>query len=575
MGEMQRRSDAQLLRDYAENGAESAFTELVHRHTNLVYSAALRQVESPDIAAETAQKVFVGLARGAQSLLPRLAPEASLAGWLCRSARNLSLKFRRDEFRRQTRERQVMEELIPTPDAAPDWERLRPALDDAMSELSEADYDALVLRFFQNQDFRSVGAAIGVSDDTAQKRVTRALEKLRDLLSRRGISTSAAGLAVVLAAHAVQAAPAGLAAGISAAALGGATASVSAALTATKIITMTALQKTLVTAAVVVLAGAVIYEARQAAQLRAKNQTLQQEQGPLTNELIRLQAENQRLTNAATRKEDQKALTQAQMSELLKLRNQSGQARSAVQELAKLKASPAAQTGPMQALMQAIFTNSFAQGRAIALKAANKDALAKVGRMKEQLHLTDDQAQAISDLMVRHIEERSQQTLRMMSGAQTPAQSQAALQGPANEEAAIKALLTPEQLAAYPDYQRAEASLAAANRVKAEVATMNAKLDLTPEQKDQVQSALSQYNSSHAPPSEVKAAIAQAKASGHLAEAIRLEVDANKRELEDKLKILEGILTPDQVQTYKQVQLEMIEMPAKVLLPQTTNSIAQ
>ena len=190
--------------------------------------------------------------------------------------------------------------------------------------------------------------------------------------------------------------------------------------------------------------------------------------------------------------------------------------------------------------MQAIFTNSFAQGRAIALKSANKDALAKVGRMKERLHLTDEQAQAISDLMVRHIEERSQRTLRMMSGAQTPAESQAALQGPANEEAEIKALLSPEQLAAYPDYQQAEASLAAANRVKAEVATMNARLDLTPEQKDQVQSALSQYNSSHAPSGEEKAAFAQAKASGNLAEAIRLEVDSNKRELEDKLKTSGG-----------------------------------
>jgi RNA polymerase sigma factor (sigma-70 family) len=540
-----------------------------------VYSAALRQVDSPDLAAEVAQQVFIGLARGAQALARKLAEDASLAGWLCRSARNLSLKFRRDEFRRQTRERQVMEELIPSPDTTPDWEHLRPALDDAMSELSEADYDALVLRFFENQDFRSVGAAIGVSDDTAQKRVTRALEKLRELLSHRGIGTSAAGLAVVLSANAVQAAPAGLAASISAAAFAGTAASVSTAITATKIIAMTALQKTLATAAVAVLAGAVIYEARQAAQLRAQNQTLQQQHAPLSNELVRLRTENQRLTNAAARKEDQKALTHTQMSELLKLRNQSGQARSAVQELAKLKASPAPQTGSMQAFMQAIFTNSFAQGRAIALKSAKEAALAKVARMKERLHLTDDQAQAIGDLMVRHIEERSQQTLRMLSGAQTPGDSQVALQGPANEEAEIKALLSPEQLTAYPDFQQAEVSLAAAKRVKSEVATMNARLDLTPEQKDQVQSALSQYNLSHAPSSEEKAAIAQAKASGNLADAIRLEVDSSKRELEGKLRIFAGILTPAQLQTYKQYQLDMIDMPTKVLLGQTTNSIAQ
>jgi len=97
MGEMQSESDVQLLRACAERGAEAAFTELVHRYTNLVYSVALRLVESPDVAAEIAQHVFIGLARGAHTLLPRLTAEASLAGWLCRSARNLSLNHRRDE----------------------------------------------------------------------------------------------------------------------------------------------------------------------------------------------------------------------------------------------------------------------------------------------------------------------------------------------------------------------------------------------------------------------------------------------------------------------------------------------
>ena len=169
MGEMQPKSDAQLLREYAGLGAESSFAEIVSRHTNLVYSAALRQVDSPAVAAEIAQSVFIGLARGAQTLSPRLAADASLAGWLCRSARNLSLNFRRDEFRRQTRERQAMEQCNSIPDAAPDWERLRLVLDDAMSDLSEADYDALVLRFYNNQDLRAVGAALGVSEDTGAK----------------------------------------------------------------------------------------------------------------------------------------------------------------------------------------------------------------------------------------------------------------------------------------------------------------------------------------------------------------------------------------------------------------------
>src|SRR5439155_23183654 len=236
---MQPKSDAELLREYAERGAESAFAEIVARHTNLVYSAALRQVDSPDIAAEVAQSVFIGLARGARSLSPKLAGNASLAGWLCRSARNISLNLRRDEFRRHSRERQAMENLDSIPDATSDWEHLRPVLDEAMSELSERDYDALLMRFFKNQDLRSVGLALGVSDDSAQKRVSRALDKLRDLLSRRGIRTSAAPLSIILSANAVQAAPAGLIVTIStAAALAGTTIATTATATAAKAIAM-------------------------------------------------------------------------------------------------------------------------------------------------------------------------------------------------------------------------------------------------------------------------------------------------------------------------------------------------
>ncbi len=291
MGEMQPKSDAQLLRNYAECGAESAFTELVQRHTNLVYSAALRQVDSPDIAAEIAQNVFVALARSARDLSPRLAAEASLAGWLCRSARNLSLNHRRDEFRRQSRERQAMEQLLTISDDAPDWDRLRRVLDDAMSELTEADYDALVLRFFQKQDFRDVGAALGVSDDTAQKRVSRALEKLREFLSQRGIRSTAATLSVVISANAVQAAPVGLAATISAAALAGTAVSTSTLIAAaTKTIAMTTLQKTLLTATVAVLAGAGVYEAHQCVKLREQVQMLQQQQIPRTTQIQELQA---------------------------------------------------------------------------------------------------------------------------------------------------------------------------------------------------------------------------------------------------------------------------------------------
>jgi len=167
-GEMQSKSDAKLLREYAEHGNEFAFTEIVSRHTDLVYSAALRQVNSPDLACDVTQGVFVGLARGAQSLCGRLDEQASLAGWLCRTARNLSLNLRRDEFRRHSRENQAMKDLDSNERTGADWDQVHPILDEALSELNEADHDAVVLRYFKNHDLRTVGRALGVSDDTAQ-----------------------------------------------------------------------------------------------------------------------------------------------------------------------------------------------------------------------------------------------------------------------------------------------------------------------------------------------------------------------------------------------------------------------
>jgi RNA polymerase sigma factor (sigma-70 family) len=336
---MQTKSDAQLLRDYAEHGMESAFAEIVARHTNLVYSAALRQVDSPDIAAEVAQSVFIGLAQGAQGLSKRLAGDASLAGWLCRSARNISLNHRRDEFRRHSREKLAMEDLKPNSESAPDWERLRGVLDEAMSELDESDYDALVMRFFRNQDLRSVGRMLGVSDDTAQKRVSRALDKLRGYLSQRGVTTTAAALAVVLSAKAVQAAPAGLAAAISSAtALAQNAVNTSTAIAITKSIAMTTLQKALIGTALAAAVGTGIYQAHRASMLEEQTAALRLEHDALARQL---QEERTEASNKLAAAQLKRTPSQGDLSELMKLRAQVAKLRDDARELAKIKAAAA------------------------------------------------------------------------------------------------------------------------------------------------------------------------------------------------------------------------------------------
>ena len=96
---MNDKTDAQLLRAYADRRDEAAFRELVLRYTDFVYSAALRQVESPAAAADLAQSVFTDLARKVPELAGRL-PGASLAGWLHRATRYAALNLLRDTRRR-------------------------------------------------------------------------------------------------------------------------------------------------------------------------------------------------------------------------------------------------------------------------------------------------------------------------------------------------------------------------------------------------------------------------------------------------------------------------------------------
>ena len=136
------------------------------------------------------------------------------------------------------------------------WERLSPMLDDALKQLEEQDRLAVFLRFFQKKPMREVGETLGVSEAAAKMRVSRAVERLREFFSKRGVAVGASGLAAVLSANAVQAAPIGLSTAISTgAALAGTAVSTSTAIAATRTIAMTTLQKTIAGATLVVAVG--------------------------------------------------------------------------------------------------------------------------------------------------------------------------------------------------------------------------------------------------------------------------------------------------------------------------------
>ncbi len=209
-------SDMDLLRDYQRQGSEEAFAELVRRHVNLVYSAALRHAGIAAHAEEITQAVFVILARKAAGLRP----DTILDAWLYETTRWTALSFLRGERRRQWREQEAyMQSTFRESTGDPVWHQLSPLLDEAMSRLGKKDREAVVLRFFKEKSLREVAAALQVTEAAAQSRVHRALEKLHRYFARRGVSSTTAIIAGAISANSVQAAPVALAKSVTAVAL--------------------------------------------------------------------------------------------------------------------------------------------------------------------------------------------------------------------------------------------------------------------------------------------------------------------------------------------------------------------
>lgn len=218
-------NDMALVRDYAASRSEAAFAALVSRHVNFVYSTALRQVNDPHLAQEVTQAVFVILAQKAGKLSGRVI----LTGWLFKTARYAALAQIRAEAKRRRRELEAnvqadMRTDFQSSAADEQWNAMAPLLDEALAGLRDKDRQAVLLRFFENKSLVDVGSALNAGEDTARKRVSRALEKLRKFFTKRGVVLTTAIIAGAISANAVQAAPAGLATTITATAKGSAVA---------------------------------------------------------------------------------------------------------------------------------------------------------------------------------------------------------------------------------------------------------------------------------------------------------------------------------------------------------------
>lgn len=202
--------DSLLLRRYVEDHSQAAFAALVDRHVNLVYFAALRRANGdPHQAEDIAQGVFTTLSRKAAALTTH----TTLAGWLYTTTQFTAREAARREQRRRHREQKAhaMNEALDQPARDPDWEQVRPVIDDALHDLAPADREAVLLRFFQNRPYAEIGDALRLTENAARMRVERALDKLHQALARRGVTSTATALTTALAVPAASATPAGLA----------------------------------------------------------------------------------------------------------------------------------------------------------------------------------------------------------------------------------------------------------------------------------------------------------------------------------------------------------------------------
>jgi len=276
ISELMNQPDSQdLLAEYVRNGSESAFRELVTRYLDLVYSTAVRCVAGDTHQAEdVAQTVFLDLAR----LASRLSKDTMLGGWLHRHTCYVASTLMRGQRRRLARERQAVEMNSLNERDDPGLAQLTPLLDAAINELEDEDRKAILLRFYERLDLRTVGLALGSSENAAQKRVSRALDQLHSILTRRGVTISVTALSALLAAEAVTAAPVGLAAGIVSSAVAGAAAGAGISVA---LIKLSALTKLKVGVAAAALVASVVtplwWQHRAELKLRAENELLRQQ----------------------------------------------------------------------------------------------------------------------------------------------------------------------------------------------------------------------------------------------------------------------------------------------------------
>jgi len=456
-------NDNELLSRFVRENSQDAFTELVNRHLGLVYSAAMRQVRSPQLAEDVSQTVFTQLARNAN----KLSADSNLAAWLYRATRNASVDAIRVETRRQAREL-LSVQMSATNDTPADWSQIEPLLDEAVHSLDESDRTAILLRYFQKKSLAEVGRALGASEDAAQKRVSRAIDRLREFLAERKVAITTASLMALLSANALQAVPAGLGTTVASSAIlaSGTIASIATTtVTSTLAIAMTTTQKIVVAALLAAAIAGGTYEGFRANSLGRELDALRQQEG--RNESLKSERD-QAKAMAAQLSEENKALKE-RPSDVLKLRSEVGHLQkenadiNSKSALSKLTADPESRKAlhDQQRVGMSMIYSSFAR----------------------QMSLASDQKDKFNDLLADHVMNNVDLVTTALRDKPDLAQMQQNFNAQDTAlQQQVQALLGADGLAQFNDYNKNLAATLTADQFKSMMTGTDAERDAKTQQ---------------------------------------------------------------------------------------------
>jgi RNA polymerase sigma factor (sigma-70 family) len=190
--------------DIADN--RDGLQRVVDAHARWVFAAARRQVGDAALAEDVTQAVFLLYWQKGVGI----EPEGKLAGWLYRAVRYCSANALRLEKIRQWHEREAAMEKQQASERSAGWSEVEGELEGAVDRLSEQDRQVVVLRFYRELSLEEVSEALGIGEAAAQKRVERAVGRLREALAAKGVEAQSLSLSALILSHAAEGGPVGL-----------------------------------------------------------------------------------------------------------------------------------------------------------------------------------------------------------------------------------------------------------------------------------------------------------------------------------------------------------------------------